>query len=105
MQKELSAVIEKDAALNAEITQLQDSECDCENANINQWNFPVVCLVLYSIYFVIYVLYFMFVMSGVCSGYIAWFVLVGLSMSIVYIAVYIFHCSWYNPPPWLGEEK
>ena len=32
MQKEISAVIEKDATLNAEITQLRNSECDCEIA-------------------------------------------------------------------------
>jgi hypothetical protein len=34
MQKEINAVIEKDALLRGEITQLQNSECDCEK-NIN----------------------------------------------------------------------
>jgi len=29
MQKELSAIIEKDTTLNSEITLLKDSECDC----------------------------------------------------------------------------
>ncbi len=34
MQKEISAVIEKDATLNAERTQLSNSECSCEKQKI-----------------------------------------------------------------------
>ena len=44
MQKEISAVIEKDTKLKSEITQLTDSECDCENENTTRlWHFPVIC--------------------------------------------------------------
>ena len=40
MQKEISAVIEKNPTLNGEITQLQNSECDCENENYRiRWQF------------------------------------------------------------------
>jgi hypothetical protein len=47
MQKEISAVIEKNTLLNVEITQLKDSECNCENENTNiSWHFPVICLIL-----------------------------------------------------------
>ena len=46
MQKEISAVIEKNAILKEEITQLQNSECDCENDNVTRWNFPIFCPIL-----------------------------------------------------------
>ena len=38
-QKEISAVIEKDAIPNSEITQLKNSECDCENDESPDWDF------------------------------------------------------------------
>jgi len=47
VQKEITAVIEKDATLNREFTQLSNSKCDCENENTTPlWNFPVLCLLL-----------------------------------------------------------
>jgi len=46
MQKEISAVIEKDATLDAEMTQLSNSECDCEKENTIEWHFPVICIIL-----------------------------------------------------------
>ena len=49
IQKEITAVIEKDAILNAEITQLSNSECDCENENTAVWHFPVLCFLLYPL--------------------------------------------------------
>ncbi|MBN1861365.1 MAG: hypothetical protein JW840_07895 [Candidatus Thermoplasmatota archaeon] len=51
MQKEISTVIEKDTILNAEITQLKDSDCDCEYQRVTGlWTFPVLCLGLYFIF-------------------------------------------------------
>ena len=49
MQHGIKDVIEKDTTLNAEINQLQNSECDCENNDATSWNFPVLCLILYAI--------------------------------------------------------
>ena len=46
IQKEISTVIEKNAILNSEITQLKDSECDCEKENTIEWHFPVICIIL-----------------------------------------------------------
>jgi len=46
MQKEIYAYIEKDETLNAELIQLQDSECDCEKENTIEWHFPVICIML-----------------------------------------------------------
>jgi hypothetical protein len=46
IQKEISAVIEKNPTLKEEINQLQNSECDCENENIMNRTFPVVCFII-----------------------------------------------------------
>ncbi len=43
IQKEISTVIGKDTTINSEITLLKDSECDCENEETSQWNFPILC--------------------------------------------------------------
>jgi len=55
MQKEISAVIEKDTIINSEITQLQNSECDCENQSVSEWRFPVICFVLMILFYSIYI--------------------------------------------------
>jgi hypothetical protein len=52
MQKEISAIIEKDAILNADVTQLQNSECDCENEKTAEWRFPVICILLSPLWIV-----------------------------------------------------
>jgi hypothetical protein len=58
MQKEISAVIEKDATLKGEITQLQNSECDCENGNTTGfWHFPVICTLLFPLFIIGFGLY------------------------------------------------
>ena len=46
VQKEISAVIEKDATFKGEITQLSNSDCDCENENTTEWSFPILCFLL-----------------------------------------------------------
>jgi hypothetical protein len=51
MQQEIKDVIEKDATLNAEMMQLSNSKCDCENVNTTRWSFPVLCMVLWPLYF------------------------------------------------------
>jgi len=52
IQKEISAVIEKDAIFNADVTQLQNSECDCENEKTAEWRFPVICILLSPLWIV-----------------------------------------------------
>jgi hypothetical protein len=46
MKKEISAVIEKDGTLEGEMNQLSNSECDCENDTMVNWDFPVMCEIL-----------------------------------------------------------
>ena len=57
MQKEINAVIEKDTTLNSEITQLKDSECDCENEKEINWIFPALCIFLAPIALSVMILY------------------------------------------------
>ncbi|VVB60998.1 Uncharacterised protein [uncultured archaeon] len=49
MQKEISAIIEKNIKLNAKIIQLSNSNCNCENENTTQWDFPIICLLLFPL--------------------------------------------------------
>jgi len=52
MQKEITAVIEKDATLDGEIKQLSNSQCDCENEKTTEWRFPVICILLSPLWIV-----------------------------------------------------
>jgi len=50
-QQEISAVIEKDATLNRELTQLSNSECDCENEKIIRLDLSTtICTILLVIF-------------------------------------------------------
>jgi len=51
-QEGIQGVIEKDESLRDEITQLQNSECDCENEKAINWSFPVICTLLFPIFFI-----------------------------------------------------
>ena len=52
MQKEMTVIIEKDSTLKGEITQLQTSECECENDNSFYFKHPVLCSILFIIFIV-----------------------------------------------------
>jgi len=46
LQKEITAVIEKDATIKGELTQLSNSKCNCEDiSGVTTWAFPVICLI------------------------------------------------------------
>jgi uncharacterized membrane protein len=55
LQQEINAVIEKNPTLKGEISQLKNSECDCENT-ASLWRFPFLCTLLFPIFFVLVVL-------------------------------------------------
>ena len=91
MQKEISAVIEKDATLKGKITQLKNSECDCKNENTIVMDSPKICdflLVIIDFFYLPPLLHYLF-------GFI-WF-------SLLAIGVLIFNCDWFSGPPY--EEK
>lgn len=62
IQKEITSVIKKDVTLKSEITQLHNSDCDCEKENTTRWRFPVVCAILEVIliffFLILYKLYY-----------------------------------------------
>ncbi|HER45251.1 MAG TPA: hypothetical protein ENO12_00365 [Thermoplasmatales archaeon] len=82
LQKEISAVIDKDATIKVEISQLQNADCDCENGKKNDWPFPLLCVVLWSIFAV-----------GVSLGY--YFVIGQVIIIVTFILINIFRCMIY----------
>jgi len=87
MQKEIIAIIEKDATLNGEIKQLSDLKCDCENDNTISWNFPVLCALLFPLVII--------------AEFIDSFTLESLLLIILWNIGFILNCFWYTP--WAGE--
>jgi len=57
IQKEISAVIQKDATLNAEITQLKDSNCDCGNDDGINWLFLFTIILMITICAILLILF------------------------------------------------
>jgi hypothetical protein len=83
MQKKISAIIEKDTTLKEEITQLRNSECDCENENTIEWRFPFLCLLLFPIALCVLMI------SGLFFG--------GLFGGILWGIGLLLQCFWSNP--------
>jgi len=107
MQKEINTVIEKDTILKAEMTQLKNSECDCESDRAINWSFPVLCSFL-NVLMIIPLILFVFGSSLVALG--LWFRLMGLigfvmeliTVPIIYAIIYvgtIFDCNWWFISP------
>ena len=93
MQKEITAVIEKDATLKEEITQLSSSTCDCEKGNTTGlWNFPILCTILYPITFFLFCLgYF----SAVLLKYVP--LLIETLLTIMISISQTLNCYWTRP--------
>jgi hypothetical protein len=97
-QKEISSVIEKDTIINSEITQLQDSECDCEKENFQEWRFPFICVILIILFYSPYII---LVLIGSILAAIpeALFYLCGILTLIPWLLGFILKCWWagYGP--------
>jgi hypothetical protein len=93
IQKELSNVIDKDAILKKEITQLKDSECDCENENTNGlWHFPIIC----SIFLLFWYLGRLLVDIG--YGHSSFLISMALTILVIELILeLLFNCSWILP--------
>ncbi len=115
IQKEINAVIEKNTILNAEITQLQTSDCDCENGNTAAWGFPIICNITYVLCSISFVIFFGFINSAEYVGeilppdtpefiyklisffYLIFAPIVGISWFILLFCLFIgigFDCPW-----------
>ncbi|PNX53945.1 MAG: hypothetical protein BV458_01880 [Thermoplasmata archaeon M9B2D] len=107
MKNEISAVIKKDATLNSEVTQLINSDCDCDYEQTSSWGFPIFCSIL-NVLMIIPLILFVFGSSLVAVG--LWFRLIGLigyvleliTVPIIYTIIYvgtIFDCNWWFITP------
>ena len=103
IQKEITAVIEKDAVLCREVIQILNSGCDCDNEQTSSWGFPILCSIL-NVLMIIPLILFGFGSSLEAIG--LWFRLIGLigyiitmiTVPIVYAIIYvgtIFDCNWW----------
>jgi len=82
LQKEIIAIIEKDATIKGELRQLSNSKCDCENnSGVTSWPFPIICAILGAI--------------GVFFIFLWWWLHVGIYILIIIeILGQIFNCPW-----------
>ncbi len=99
IQKKISSIIEKDRTLNTEITQLKDTDCDCEMDITAIWHFPILCTILLG--FIILGIFIAIVGWG--STFpdlqnlqfpIIWFIGVGIYTSCTTIAI-LLQCYYY----------
>jgi hypothetical protein len=88
VQKEISAVIEKDASTKNEIMQLSSSSCDCENENTTVWNFPISCAILYSI------VIFDYLILSIGNRFQITFILIEFISAIMIFIGAILNCDW-----------
>lgn len=92
MQKEISAIIEKDMTLKDEMMQLSNISCDCGNENSTDWSFPIICLFLYPIVY--------FSMKWVTLIYAIFHIqpfFISLLCEILTNLGLILHCFWTSP--------
>jgi hypothetical protein len=100
LQKEISAVIEKNAKIKEELTQLSDMKCDCESENTTRlWHFPVLCyLVLLPLFLFGCVLFNIGYESKIpiISNYLQ---LIGFifmaGIALISGSQYSFECTWW----------
>ena len=103
MQQEITAVIEKDATLDREVTQLLNSGCDCDNEQTPSWGFPILCSILNVL---MIVPLFLFAFGSSLGALGLWFRLMGLigyimtliALPIIYAIINvgtIFDCTWW----------
>jgi hypothetical protein len=94
-QKEITAVIEKDTVLNGKLTQLSNSKCNCENDNITNWNFPILCLLLVPFVLFAWIIYFAagwFIRSEILAFLCD--ILSEILLIIATVIMSVLHCDW-----------
>ncbi len=107
IQKEISAVIEKDAILNVELTQLRNSECDCENINTSNQNYTGLCVLLFPLYvllwgyaFSINILFDLLHLDRNNQLILAFYILILFPFAIIFDIGWRLDCFWgWNPYP------
>ncbi len=90
IKKEIITVIETDTIINAELTQLQTSDCDCENDNTMNWRFPVICTFLFPILLYTYILALIFFKPQVVRPIIEG------QFYIMFFICWLLNCSYWD---------
>jgi hypothetical protein len=92
IQTELSSVIEKDTTLNAEITKLKDSECDCENENTTDMTYPIICttIILVTIALSAPWAFFYYILFNILKNPVLKILSSTIALIIEFIATFIF---------------
>ena len=67
MQHGIKDVIEKNPTLKGEITQLSNSDCECENENTTVLYFPVLCTILLCIFGLGLFLFYTFYLGAIIT--------------------------------------
>jgi len=95
VQREISAVVERDAKLKEEITQLSDLKCDCNNnSEIGWYYYPlIICATLFFILlFANFIYYFFIELSDIVGPYYSYIFLIpaNIILIITYPLMFIF---------------
>ena len=104
VQKEISAIVEKDTRLRERITQLSGQSCNCENSNVT-WKFPFLCylvlLPLFIFLFYIMTIPMMIVFQIAIHFGLPWLlyaveIWLILIIATWYISDEVLGCTWWN---------
>ena len=88
IQQEISDVIDKDILIKAEITQLQNSECDCETQKTTRlWPFPFICTILFTLFYS--VLFFVVTLDYISD-------LIPVLTNFLYLVALLFFIPYYS---------
>jgi len=104
VQKELSAIVEKDTRLKERVTQLSGLSCNCENSNVT-WKFPFLCyLVLLPIFIflfyimtipmmIVFYIAYLFKLTWLLYAVEIWLILIVVTW---YVSDEVIGCTWWN---------
>jgi hypothetical protein len=95
MQKEITGFIEKDDALSRRMAQLSTEGCECENADIPHWNFPILCTLLMPLLLPILFIGGLLISRGLFSGALIGYIIL---QPLIFVLTYILGCWWVSPP-------
>jgi len=101
-RNEITAFIEKNATLKGEITQVQNSECECENEEATEWKFPISCTILIILLMMFNIVYI--IQMNLFNGPIGQIFMEYLFSVITILAVIPFYLDCYWIYPHEGEK-
>jgi hypothetical protein len=103
LQKEISAIVEKDTKLKEGVTQLSGLSCNCENSNVT-WKYPFLCyLVLLPFFiFLFYIMTIpMMIIFQIAIHWVPWLLYVleiwlVLLIATWYVSDLVLGCTWWS---------